>query len=497
MFRKKLIQILIILFSLFWTNHSNATKEILKEDICKINQASQMVREGNLEQHNLTEKLLINCIRVQPKNVEAMILLAKLIEQQVSQEQRPIFDIQKSVSLVSQAFFLEPENPKSRIAMSHALLIMGQYEESQNLLEETIVKYPNAKESLLEKARIISSKDPDKALSLLHDAVNLGLNTDEIIDILVTCARYKSNLDNYSKIFHKIAEDFPNKWMYFKLAAIYADEGDLSKAIHYYEKSREMGNFLESTLQLAIIEYQKLNLPKNAILNLNLLLKNLENQGHYSNHSVAIVYSHLSLAHFYMKDYKSASKFATKMVEKNYSDKELFKSLVTEYKSRNSLYILKDALLNVTLNDPAYDLSYALLSEIYKKSKNYLTSLDYIEKALSVNPKSDSFYAIKASIHSQLKHYDKALSSLDKALELNPGTILYLYNKACILSNLGRKSEALFYLETVLNSDKKYLEIARNDPDFDGIKSDSQFSRQFASLFFQKYDNKWAATEPN
>jgi len=65
-----------------------------------------------------------------------------------------------------------------------------------------------------------------------------------------------------------------------------------------------------------------------------------------------------------------------------------------------------------------------------------------------------------------------------------------------MLALLGKKSEALLNLKLALIEDKKLVELARNDSDFASIKSDSEYSSQFASLILEDLeDNKWVATD--
>jgi len=87
------------------------------------------------------------------------------------------------------------------------------------------------------------------------------------------------------------------------------------------------------------------------------------------------------------------------------------------------------------------------------------------------------------------------LNDFETALRIKPNTAIYIYNKACMLALLGKKSEALQNLKLALIEDKKLIELARFDSDFASIKSDSEYSSQFASIILDDSDEKWLATD--
>ena len=318
------------------------------------------------------------------------------------------------------------------------------------------------------------------------------------MDILLSCARYKSNLNTFSHELAIISDEFQNRWLYHKLGLVYVDEKKYDDAAKAFQKAIALGNEFESKLQLSIVQYLYLNQSKNAISNFKDLIALIKSTRTFSSaSSLSLVYSHYSLALFLTHELELASQAALEVARMSSDSHEVIKSLVYEYKSRNALYILKPMLRLVIQNDPTFGIAYAFLGEIEKQAKNYSVAINYLENALILEPKNDSYYAMIGSVYYKLTQYKKALEFFDLALKLTPSTPLYLYNKACSLALLGHKKEALFYLKIVFNADSNFIDLAKNDKDFFSIKLDKDFSKEFASLLFQNYDGKWASTDYN
>ncbi len=458
-------------------------------------QAKKMIIDSIDGQEALAEKILIECIRENPRDVEPIIELSKLIEKQISTGERPIFEIHKSLALISQAFDLESNNPKIRFLMAHMLNEVGHYEDSQILYKKTIELFPNNRDTFLEKSKEFIESNPDKALELVKSSIASGLNVDDALDVILSSIRFKSNLNTYSQVLSDTASEFQNRWLFHKLGLVYVEEKKYFEAAKAFENAIKLGNEFESKLQLAIVQYLYLNQAKKSISNFRELISQLNEKESAS--SLSLVYSHYSLALFLDHQFSQASQAALEVAKLNSENHEVIQSLVYEFKARNALEILSPMLKLMIENDPGFSLAYAFLAEIEKKKKQYILAKKHLEDAVILDPKNDSYYAMLGSVYSSELNFDKALSFYNLALELNPSNSLYIYNKACSLAMLGKKKEALYFLKIVFTSDSDFIELAKNDKDFSSIKSDSKFAKEFANLIVQNYDGKWASTDNN
>jgi tetratricopeptide (TPR) repeat protein len=79
-------------------------------------------------------------------------------------------------------------------------------------------------------------------------------------------------------------------------------------------------------------------------------------------------------------------------------------------------------------------------------------------------------------VHFANEDYDKAAETYEQFLAETPGDPGFLYNLACAESRLGRKEAALRHLSQSVETDAQYKKNAVEDPDFDAIRDDPEFS---------------------
>jgi tetratricopeptide (TPR) repeat protein len=79
-------------------------------------------------------------------------------------------------------------------------------------------------------------------------------------------------------------------------------------------------------------------------------------------------------------------------------------------------------------------------------------------------------------VHFANKDYEKAVEIYEGFLAETPGDAGFLYNLACAESLLGRKEDALEHLRQSVESDAVFKKNAIEDPDFDAIRDDPEFS---------------------
>ena len=71
--------------------------------------------------------------------------------------------------------------------------------------------------------------------------------------------------------------------------------------------------------------------------------------------------------------------------------------------------------------------------------------------------------------------FDEALAMLHEGLEQHPGNPSLLYNLACAEARSGKSKDAIEHLSQAIAANEKYVEHARNDPDFDAIRDEPGF----------------------
>lgn len=82
----------------------------------------------------------------------------------------------------------------------------------------------------------------------------------------------------------------------------------------------------------------------------------------------------------------------------------------------------------------------------------------------------------------KLERYDEALADINRALELRPGYPSALYNRACTYSVIGRLQDSLNDLKEAISRYEIYRMIAREDEDFNNLRSDPALGPEFEAL---------------
>jgi mannose-6-phosphate isomerase-like protein (cupin superfamily) len=70
-----------------------------------------------------------------------------------------------------------------------------------------------------------------------------------------------------------------------------------------------------------------------------------------------------------------------------------------------------------------------------------------------------------------------AAAKVREVLEEHPGMPLALFNLACMESLLGEKDAALEHLGEAIDAEHGFVDLARNDEDFDPIRNDPRFQQ--------------------
>jgi hypothetical protein len=93
-------------------------------------------------------------------------------------------------------------------------------------------------------------------------------------------------------------------------------------------------------------------------------------------------------------------------------------------------------------------------------------------ESFRVSPWEFTFAATPAA---KAERYADAEALVREGLEQHPGNAALLYDLACYAARQGRGDEALDHLCAAVESQPKYLEFARTDPDLDSIRDDPRF----------------------
>ena len=96
-------------------------------------------------------------------------------------------------------------------------------------------------------------------------------------------------------------------------------------------------------------------------------------------------------------------------------------------------------------------------------------------KVLDIKPDDDETWYFRGIALYVLGRYEEALISYDEALQIQPAYANTYYNKACCYGLQKNVDLAIETLQHAITLNSKYLEYAKTDSDFDGIRDDDRF----------------------
>ena len=120
--------------------------------------------------------------------------------------------------------------------------------------------------------------------------------------------------------------------------------------------------------------------------------------------------------------------------------------------------------------------------------KRYDEALADVNHALELIPDHPDILINRPIALVHLERYDEALADVNRALELRPGHAATLYQSACAFSLMGRLREALEHLQEAISRDAKCRKMAREDEDFENLRSDPTLGPEFERLVAEPED---------
>jgi tetratricopeptide (TPR) repeat protein len=116
----------------------------------------------------------------------------------------------------------------------------------------------------------------------------------------------------------------------------------------------------------------------------------------------------------------------------------------------------------------------------------YLNRIDEglraIERALQLEPNRIDAHSARGAVLIGVGRYQEGMEEIDRVLAACPGDPQATYNKACAYGRLGEPVRAIELLESAVQSDGRYRDVARNDPHFDSLRGSSSVGKRFRAL---------------
>ena len=105
---------------------------------------------------------------------------------------------------------------------------------------------------------------------------------------------------------------------------------------------------------------------------------------------------------------------------------------------KDQLNSAKEIALHIYNSKPHHFDNLRLLNLICFKKKDFSSALDFINKAIKINPNFAEAYNEQGNALNELKQLQLAIKSYDQAIKLNPKYTDAYYNKGLVLHELKR-----------------------------------------------------------
>jgi len=444
--------------------------------------AQKMLADAIPEERNSAEEKLIEATRVCRTCPEAYAVLSRIWLTDYTLGRAGISSLQKAATMAEIVKELSPDSPAGEYLGVEVLLTIGRHSEAFKLYSSAKSTYPDHVETDAFEARLWSEVEPVRALKSAQAALSKGYPLQELSAWIGNAIVKSVGEDAGGDALAKFAEVYPDRWLWHRAAMAYADESNLEKAHHAFEKAIQLGNTLESELQLAIIEYRDMKMSEKAVVRLERLNNRVRDSKTLGPESLALVETHMAFAQLAANNTDKAKYHAGKAISLSVNNEARVNQIIETFKNENKLAAIEPQLLKLVLSNPLLEEAHLALAIIATQSKNYLATVEHLSSAIALAPERDDLYSARGQALYLDTQYETALQDFEYAIKQKPDYAPYHYNKACLLSLLGRKSEAFESLKTALIINQSLKEQAVDDTDLDNLRFDQEYETRLAQL---------------
>ena len=120
--------------------------------------------------------------------------------------------------------------------------------------------------------------------------------------------------------------------------------------------------------------------------------------------------------------------------------------------------------------------------EALRVMERYEESLEALQEAAELHPGQVHIWLAIGWCEKRLGRIERAISALEEAVLVDPENALVHYNLACYFSLAGDPDMALHELATASRVDVDYLNLVKDEVDFDPIRDDPRLALMLSEL---------------
>ena len=247
----------------------------------------------------------------------------------------------------------------------------------------------------------------------------------------------------------KLTQKENNEYYYIDTAKNYVDKKEYKTAIEILNKAIILYPETSQLYYLLAISYAELNQHKEALDNYTKSI-NLTPQNPYA-------YILRGLSYYYLNQYEKAIEDYTKAINLDPQEATFYIARGKVYKElkqndKKDLDFIKASDLlsqdnveeNIVKpqneeNDEVYFFNLGIESI---DKKDYKKAIEFLDKAISLNPRNPDSYYWRGYAYDELEHYQKAIEDFTKSINLNPQDAPVYYARGVSYSDFGEYQKA-------------------------------------------------------
>jgi tetratricopeptide (TPR) repeat protein len=462
---------------------TSATAEILaqKEALAKVAEARRLMADGAFDDRFAIEGLLNDAIRKNAFGEEAFAELGKFLVWQVAEGVRPASDLYMALELGDHVRDLAPQRPLGEYLRCEVLAAMGRVEESQKGCLELEEKFSQHPDTQVFRVRYYAQTNPPVALAASQKAIAQGISLDSVSSFVDEAITRSTTPENQGKAFSNFARIYPDRWLWHKAGVSYLAARRFSEAKEAFQSAIELGNAIESRLQLAYLESTAFKNYAEARVQYETVMESLESRKGNSRTLMAGIRARMALVQLDAGNVSDAVLNASRVIAEEPTETALVQALYDVFRARKLGEKLIPALSIAANENPYFSFAHLILGDLASDRKDFEGAVRQYSKVVALSPDEDFPYAKRAHAQYSLKNFKAALADFDFALAIKPEDASHHYNRSCMLALLGRNDDALVSLRAAIALDPRLTALASSDSDFDGLRLTQQFQAQMTA----------------
>lgn len=448
----------------------------------KLHEAKRLIVDALPEDRNLAENSLIEAARLAPQEPEVYAELARFTLWQIANGIKDPAELHHAAAMATHVKELAPQRPLGDFLQCEILLAMGQFQQGMALYLATLKRFPDHTDSKAFEARYWSDSNPRRSLEAAQIVLSRNHDMDDLSPAIALALKNAAPKNRVGETIANFAAVHPDRWLWHRAGMAFLEEGQNTRARDAFLIAIQLGNILESRLQLGVLSYTLLAKPVEAIFHLGQLKTELLKHNGIRTETVSLAEGHLALAYFSAGQTKSGLEAGHSALSLAGDNQRLVVGFFEEFKKiKKEQYFIAD-IAKIAIEFPAMEYTHITLGNVAIEKKDYESANVHFVNAITLNPERDDLYAAKGNIAYKRNRFDDALKDFETAAQLKPDQPSHHYNKACMLALLGRKQEAMNGLRIAIGLSDELMRAAQTDVDLEDLRKDNNFRAQLVTL---------------